>query len=123
MRKLNDFKDRLEIYGGDPQAWPVDDRAAAEALLNAGDENANAAQALLAETQKLDAMLNSWDAPAPESTNLAERIIATATAQPQNGTQAGAKAGLIETIGDLFGINAAVIMTGKRLFVYPPVTQ
>lgn len=108
MMKLSEFKDILGIYGAQTQSWPVERRAAAEALLLARNADGDAARALLAEAGEFDAMLKSWDAPEPEIANLAERIVATATQHKQDGVRGAGRAagrGFIGTLGEILGIN------------------
>lgn len=111
MMKLSEFKEILGTYGAQTQSWPVTRRAAAEALLVARNSDGDAARALLAEAEDFDAFLKSWDAPVPESANLAERIVATATAHPQDGVRGAVRAsvgakgrGMIAALEDMLGI-------------------
>ena len=73
MMILEDFQERALAYGGDIDGWPVEDRAAARALL-AGSAQARAA---LDEARALDGTLDLWQAPAP-SHALLSRVLADA---------------------------------------------
>lgn len=74
------FRRLLEAHGADPARWPPELRPAAERLMAASAK----ARSLLAEAQALDKALRSVAMmEAPDDEGLAERIIARATALPQ----------------------------------------
>lgn len=78
------FRRLLEAHGGDPARWPPELRPAAERLMAASGK----ARSLLAEAQALDkAMRSGAMMEAPFDEDLAERIVARATALPQERRQ------------------------------------
>ena len=72
------FHQIVEAYGADPQRWPPQERAAAQAWASVHRQQA---QAWLAEAAGLDAWL-ATDRLAPPDTSLQQRIVASAPARP-----------------------------------------
>lgn len=70
------FKILAEAYGGDIAGWPVEERAAAAALIAARPA---LAQDVLAAARSLDAALDDWRS-VPASAALIDRIVAGAPA-------------------------------------------
>lgn len=68
------FSELIAAYGGSPQRWPEDERAAALAFMAANPEQAEAA---LAPAVGLDDLLSRYRVAAPEAP-LARRIVASA---------------------------------------------
>ncbi len=97
MMILEDFEERALAYGGDIDNWPVEDRAAARALL----AESQAAQTALAEANALDDMLDLWEGPEP-SHDLLSRVLAdaaTVSGEMQVTAQAAAPASKPARIG------------------------
>jgi anti-sigma factor RsiW len=69
------FEALLDAYGAAPRRWPLDRRAAAEALL----ARSPAAQALHAAAARLDGLIDTAK-PAPAPAHLVGRVIASAPA-------------------------------------------
>lgn len=72
------FRRLIEAHGGDPEHWPAERRAAAEALLR----QSRRARDLLDEARQLDAALDADVRPGGDE-RLAALIVARATALPQ----------------------------------------
>ncbi|SAK78502.1 hypothetical protein AWB79_04906 [Caballeronia hypogeia] len=72
------FRQITEAYGAAPERWPEGERAAALALVQAGDADALSA---LADARALDGLLDAHAVKAP-SPALARRIVESAPARP-----------------------------------------
>ncbi len=81
------FRRLIAAYGADPARWPPGQRGRAEALL----ARSTGARTLLAEAQRLDALLEA-DVKPPADEQLAAAIIARATSAPQERAPAPARA-------------------------------
>jgi hypothetical protein len=79
------FETLAAAYGGDLRRWPVEARAAAEALL---ESQPQAARAVLAEADALDALLHQSPTPAVSHT-LREAILAAAPKPRRQGVGFG----------------------------------
>ncbi len=90
------FEALAEAHGGAIARWPEEARAAAEAFVS---EQPQAARAILARAESLDAALDAWRPPAPGHA-LRERVIAAAPKAVRRAVRwtwvigAGAGAGL-----------------------------
>ena len=80
------FRRLIAAYGADPARWPPGQRGRAEALL----ARSTGARTLLAEAQRLDALLAA-DVKPPADEQLAAAIIARATSAPQDRQPAPAR--------------------------------
>jgi hypothetical protein len=72
---LKRFTELVAAYGGDPERWPVAERAAARAVLAAS----SAARAAAAEARALDRLLAP--APAPDPGRLIDAVLARVAAE------------------------------------------
>lgn len=80
-RNLDRLRDVLDAYGGEPERWPVAERATLEALV----EQSADARRLRDDARQLDAVLDALPAAAP-SVGLEERIVAAALAASDTRT-------------------------------------
>jgi hypothetical protein len=75
---LNRLQQLAEAYGADPKRWPVEDRAALEALVGQHP----AARSILRDEQNLDRLLDGWRVDGADWA-LERRILATAAMASQ----------------------------------------
>ncbi len=76
------FRELAEAYGADIARWPADDAVAARAVLDGDDDGW--ARALLDEVADIDALLGVYEIGDTAEEALAARIVANATAFPQD---------------------------------------
>lgn len=96
----------IEAYGREPAAWPEDERAAAQDLLQrAPDAFAEAFEEAIA----LEAALATLPEPQVPA-GLAERIVASAPFKPQRET-----AGFLARLKDMLSIGGSIIPSASAL--------
>ena len=74
---MSRFREIVESYGGNPDRWPAEDRAAATTLASRPE-----GRALLDRAAGLDGLLDTAPAPAPASQALVDRLLAVAEPDP-----------------------------------------
>ena len=70
---MSRFREIVESYGGDPDRWPAEERAAATTLASRPE-----GRALLDRAAGLDGLLDTAPIPAPASQALVDRLLAAA---------------------------------------------
>jgi len=94
------FIQLLESYGAKPNRWPQGERGSAMVFAEKFED----AQVLLSEAQALDAVLNSYKAPAP-SDLLQARVLKRAQAEtptPQTGRVSSPKILPLRALDEVF---------------------
>ena len=74
---MSRFREIVESYGGDPDRWPAEERAAATTLAGRPE-----GRALLDRAAGLDGLLDTAPVPAPASQALVDRLLAVAEPDP-----------------------------------------
>jgi hypothetical protein len=115
MMELSSFRELVETFGADRRRWPVDRRAAAEALLEADP----AAQALWADEARFEETLDAWGVP--EASDALREAIFNAAPRARGSLIVSLPRGWFGAgIGALMAASCAAGVMAGFLLIAPP---